>query len=126
MSAMSPGSPIVKTLLLNVTADETISGWVNVCGYPYLAFYCSSVGTTSSGVVTFEESAPADTTAGNASPFSATTGSQSAITTVNASTFSGDASVAVHAPVASYGWVRARVSTVIGGGGTISVTMVAG
>jgi hypothetical protein len=91
----------------------------------HLVFYCSSVGTTSGGVVTFEEAAPVLLNVDNAPVFGAATGGYSVITTTNASTFSADTQVAVHAPIAAYGFVRARVSTAITGGGSVNVGLVA-
>jgi len=112
-------------LLKDVSADETISPWVPMMGRQNLAFYLSSVGTTSSGVVSLEECLPV------ADPLSPNepqqySGTASTITTVDASTFTGGAQVTVHlASSRAYGYVRARVSTAIGGGGTISVGLVA-
>jgi hypothetical protein len=121
---MSQGYASVN-LLKNVSDDETISQWVDVRGRTELVFYLSSSGTTSGGVVTLEESMPVGTP-GDQVPGLPFSGSCSAITTVNASTFTGDAQVAVHTSSArAYGWVRARVSTAISGGGTISVGLVA-
>lgn len=110
-------------LLKNVSADETISAWVDVRGRTALTFYLSSSGTTSSGVVSLEEMMPVGEPGGQVpgQPFS---GTCSTITTVNASSFTGDAQVAVHLTVGAYAFVRARVSTAIGGGGTISAGLV--
>ena len=125
MSATSPGAPLTRQLLANVTADETLSPWVDVRGYGNVSFYLTSVGTTSSGVVTLEECLGTGT-APNAPPLGETTDGYSVITTVNASTFSGTKQVAVHCgPQVAFGFVRARISTAIGGGGDVSVGLVA-
>lgn len=104
-------------LLDSVSADETCSQWIDVRGRTHLTFYIIGNGTTSSGVVTLDESVFV-----NQQPYG---GTPSAITTVNASTVSGDNQSAIHVAVGAYGWVRARVSTAIGGGGTVSVQLVA-
>lgn len=124
----SPGSPLSVQLLTAVSDDESLSPWMDVRGYPSLVFYCTSTGTTSSGVISFEEAAPS-ASLGPLSHvtdvFGATTGNYSVITTANASSFTGGAQLAVHPARAAYCFVRARVSTAIGGGGTISVGLVA-
>ena len=127
MAHTSPGGPISAQCLLNAVDDETLGQWIDVRGEPYLVFYCTSAGTTSSGVISFEEAAPKDFSSAEepAPVFGAATGNYSVITTVNASTFSSDAQLAVHVTNAAYCYVRARVSTVIGGGGTVSVGLVA-
>jgi hypothetical protein len=93
-------------------------------GADYVTFYLTSTGTTSSGVISIEEGAPKKIDFPIQVPSEAV-GSHSVITTVNASTFTGDAQVAVHLTVASYLFVRARISTVIGGGGSVSAGCVA-
>lgn len=109
------------------SADETLGPWIDVRGRQNVTFYCTSTGTgvTSSGVLTFEEAAPADLTNEPQPPFAGTTGNFSVITTKNAADFTGLAQVAIHLPVQAYCFVRARISTVIGGGGTVSVGLVA-
>lgn len=104
-------------LLDRVSADESLSQWIDVRGRTHLVFYVIGNGTTSSGVITLDESVYVGD-----QPYG---GTPSAITTVNASTVSGDNQSAIHATVGAYGWVRARVSTAIGGGGTVSVVLVA-
>ncbi len=122
----SPGSPITSQQFTTVTADETYGPWVDVRGCSYLTFYLTGVGTTSSGVITFEEAAPADLSVFPIVPSMAQdVGNFSAITTTNASVVTGGLQVAIHMPAAAYLFVRARISTVIGGGGTISCGLVA-
>jgi len=126
MAGTFPQGPLSVSCFTDQSADETLGPWIDVRGRSYLVFYCSSTLTTSSGVVTFEEAAPVfSSTTIDPPVFGATTGAYSAITTVNASTFTGGAQVAIHAPVGAYCFVRARISTVIGGGGTVSVGLVA-
>jgi hypothetical protein len=109
-------------LPLASSADETLGPWVDVRGLPNVTAYLQSSGTTSSGVVSFEEMAPA-TVGGQ--PFGASTGNYSVISTANASDFTGGAQKAYHLPEAAYTFVRMRISTAIGGGGSISGTWVA-
>lgn len=125
----SPGGPLSVQCFYRQSADETLGPWIDVRGKAFVAFYCTSNGTTSSGVVTFEEAAPEDfskTDGLNPPPvFGGTTDAYSSITTKNASDFSAGKQVAVHITNAAYCFVRARISTAIGGGGTVSVGLVA-
>lgn len=120
-----PGANLSVQCFTDQSADETLGPWIDVRGKAYLVFYCTSTGTTSGGVVSFEEAAPANFTTNSPPVFGAATGSYSSITTKNASDFSGGAQVAVHVSVAAYCFVRARISTAISGGGTVSVGLVA-
>lgn len=120
----SPGGPLSVQCFTDVSADESLGQWIDVRGKAYLVFYCTSVGTTSGGVLTFEESAPKDFSS-STNPAGEATGSYSVIATKNATDFSGGAQVAVHLTNGAYCFVRARVSTAISGGGTVSVGLVA-
>lgn len=108
---------LFSKLITAQSADETLSQWIDVRGRTALTFYIIGNGTTSSGVITLDESVFVDD-----QPYG---GTPSAITTVNASTVSGNNQSAIHVAVGAYGWVRARISTAIGGGGTVSVVLVA-
>lgn len=94
--------------------DETIGRPFDASGYPYVTVWIKGTGTTSSGVVTIEEAYYDSNVDG------IYTGTWSPITTVNASDVTGGAQKAVHLPVANYQWVRPRISTVIGGGGSVT------
>lgn len=117
--AFGPLNLLDQACLTNESADETIGPAINVLGYTNLTFYVTGIGTTSSGVITLEEA--------HINPATANTyaGAWSAITTVNASDVTGGAQKAVHLSPSSYSHVRAHITTVIGGGGTISVDLVA-
>jgi hypothetical protein len=104
-------------LLTAAIADETTSAWVDVRGRTHIVLYVSGLGTISSGVLTFEESLP---TAQNVWPATA-----SSISTTNAADVSAGASKAVHLTVGAYAFVRVRITTVIGGGGSVTVGLVA-
>lgn len=121
----SPGSPQTVQQFTDASADETYGPWVNVLGAQAVTFYFSGAGTTSSGVISIEESAPKDVTVRPNTPIGESAGSYSLITTKNASDITGTTQVAVHLPIAAYFYVRARISTVIGGGGTVSGCCVA-
>ena len=108
---------VEETLILEASADETLSSWVNVRGRTTVSFFIRGTGTTSSGVISLEESQPDKQGIWAATP--------SVITTVNASTVSAGVEQAVHVSPAAFGYVRARISTVIGGGGTVTVVLVA-
>lgn len=106
--------------LLSMTAssdDETLGRPCDCQQAPYVTVWVKGVGTTSSGVITIEE-ADYDVAADGMY-----TGTWSPITTVNAADVSGGAQKAVHLTVANYRWLRPRISTVIGGGGTVAVVI---
>lgn len=109
MAVTSVQAPKHVVLLTTQTVDETTSDAVHCEGFPNIVVYLKSTGVTSSGVVTIEEADDENYA-----------GTWSEITTVNASDVTGGAEVAVHLEVGAYGWVRVRISTVIGGGGSIS------
>lgn len=122
----SPGGTIRQQQFTAVSADETYGQWVDVSGCAYVVFYLTGAGTLSSGVITFEEAAPVDISVFPVVPsISQDVSACSSITTTNASTVSAGLQVAVHMPAAAYCYVRARISTAIGGGGTISCGLVA-
>jgi len=115
VEAQGKPGPARSVLLDTVT---TGAGQFDASSYQALTFYLSSVGTTSGGVVSIEE---ADWNPSGGSPY---TGTWSVITTVNASSFTGGVQLAYHvsSPTA-FAFVRARVSSTITGGGTISVVL---
>lgn len=78
-----------------------------------VTIYCEGTGTTSGGVITIEEAR--DT---------ATAGTWSALTTINATQVTGGADIAVHLN-GVYIAVRARISSTITGGGTITCELLA-
>lgn len=95
-----------------VSADETTSQFYKLLGLN-ATVYLQSIGTTSSGVITLEEAHWFD----DETPYG---GTWSTITTINASSFTGGAQLAYHLPSpCQYRHFRVRVSTAIGGGGTV-------
>lgn len=109
--------PFRVTSLNAAILDETFGVPVDCHGCPYVVVYVKGTGVTSSGVVTLEE---ADWNPATDLPFS---GTWSPITTVNASDVDGGLQKAIHLPEGAYGFVRPRISTVIGGGGSVTVVV---
>ena len=106
-----------EELLTAAIDDETTSPWVDVRGRTAPKFYLSGLGTTSSGVITLEETMPRADNSWPATPV--------AITTVNALDVSAGVQKIYQATAGPYAFVRARVSTVIGGGGSVTVGVLA-
>jgi hypothetical protein len=105
-------APFIESILVAKIDDESIGPAVYCAGYPWLVAYLVGAGVTSSGVVTIEE-APTEDFAGT----------WSSIGTINAVDGTSGAVKALALTARHYQWVRARVSTVIGGGGSVSVTL---
>ena len=103
--------------------DETLGKFMDCTGYPYIVVYVkgSTSGTISSGVVTIEE---ADWDK-EVTPGGPGTDAWSSIQTVNGADVTGGAQKAIHLAVGSYHFVRVRISTAIGGGGTVSAVIIA-
>ena len=112
---MNQTGPFLTKMIDAQSADETQAAPVLCLGYTYLSAVVQGTGTTSSGVLTIEQAAYD----GNKEP--AYGGTWSTITTLNASDVTGGAQKFYQFTPAAYGWVRLRISTVIGGGGTVSV-----
>jgi hypothetical protein len=114
---MSAGLNFLRIpLLQNQTVDETASDWVDCRGYQHFAVYVIGVGTTSSGVITIDECDFNPAT--EAGP----TATAAVVGTVNASAVSAGLQAVTHF-TGCYGFVRTRISTVIGGGGNISTVI---
>lgn len=111
-------APKVVTLLTEASADETFSQPIDVRGYTHLVFYILPHGTVTSGQVTYLEGITDPTTEQPYGGTWATVGSA-----VSPTSAAGIA--ATHATVGAYGFVQARINTVIGGGGSISIVLVA-
>lgn len=121
---VTPGQTITAQCLLNAVDDETLGPWIDVRGCANLVFYQSSKGTTSGGAITLEEASPSDVTPENPVVFGASTGDYSVIgSALNASDTSAGKQKATHITGGAYCFVRARVSTAISGGGTVSMVL---
>lgn len=107
--------------LNNAIADELDPGAPAPCyGFPYVTIYVTGTGTTSSGVITVET---ADYDPQN--PQNGYAGTWSSVTTINAADVTGGATKMVALTTASYGFIRTRITTAIGGGGSVSTMVVA-
>ncbi len=96
------------------SADETLGQPTKGDGYALQTYVVQGTGTTSSGVITFEEASWAE----GAQDYQ---GTWSPIITVNASDVTGGKQKFIHISSTANAYTRPRISTVIGGGGTISV-----
>jgi hypothetical protein len=106
----------IRIPMLSAATSGT-GGPIQVQAQDELVFYLTSSGTTSGGTIIIEE---ADYDPNG--PVYAGTWSQ--IASIAASTFTGGAQVAYHVSPNAYGFVRARISSAITGGGSISITLV--
>lgn len=114
-------APLRQVLLSGVTTGTSAD--VDCSMFRYIAVFVGGSGTTSSGVVTIEEAdynPPLPQGTGTDTGYS---GTWSSMATVNASSVSGGAVSATHFGPGAYRFIRARVSTTIGGGGSISVVL---
>ena len=113
----TPGASLTATMLSAVSADETFSRPIDVRGYTHIAVYVIANGTVSSGAVTVNEACldPATDL-----PYSGTWVAVGSAVTPATGTV-----VVAHLTVAAYSHVQARVNTAIGGGGTVTVVLVA-
>ena len=113
----TPGPSLTVTLLDAVSADETFSRPIDVRGYTHIAVYVIANGTVSSGAVTVNEACiDPDTDL----PYTGTW------VAVGSAVSPATGTVVVsHLTVAGYSHLQARVNTAIGGGGTVTVVLVA-
>lgn len=115
---MATGFSSFRQVCIDASATDETGGSPHNCeGYPYLKLYLTGVGTINSGVVTVEE---ADYDADKNVPYG---GTWSAIATINGSDVTADVQKAYDLPVEAYGFVRVRISTAIGGGGTVTAVL---
>lgn len=112
MSAYGPRRVVV---LPDASADETLGKPSKVTGFTLQTYVVQGTGTTSSGVITFEEASWPDT---EIAPYA---GTWSSIITVNASDVTGGAQKFIHISATAGAYTRPRISTAIGGGGTVAV-----
>lgn len=107
----APGTgPVLILVLDSASADETLGKQIDFSRFGSGVFYVVPTGTVTSGVVTVEESAIENYTG------------TWALVTASAA-IGTDIQQALHMNVAdnAYKWVRPRISTAIGGGGTVKV-----
>lgn len=109
----------VQVIPAGTTADESQGIVVDLSAYQNIVGWLTGTGTITSGVVTIEE---ADYP--GQGPFYG--GTWSTITTLTAANVTGGATQAYHFPTpAAYKFVRIRISTAIGGGGSIGLVLTA-
>jgi len=125
MSYTAPGGPMTVALLVAQSADETFSKPVDVRGYTHIVVYVIPNGTVSSGVVKVLEACPDPDSnqPGNVTNAQLYSGTWVQVGS-DISPSSGAISV-LHLTVAAYSHLQARISTAIGGGGTVDVVLVA-
>ena len=116
---MNGSAPFRIKVLEAVSADETVKTPVPCLGNTHFTVYTLSAGTTSSGVLTVETA--------SWDPLSQQDNSAtwSSLATINASDSSAGVYKATVITAGAYDFLRVRISTVIGGGGTISAWLVA-
>lgn len=122
MSFTSPGGPKHVTCFTDKSADETYGPWIDARGYANVSFALTGTGTTSGGVITYEECQAVKDTSPLQAP-GLSEGNYSVVTTTNASDVTGGVQKVVHFPPnVAYGFVRSRISSAVTGGGTVTST----
>jgi len=108
-------NPHTRVVALSSVTSGTSQPF-NASPYRSLTAYVQGTGTTSSGTIIIET---ADWDALTTQTYS---GTWSELTTVNASDVNSGKQKAVSFTSRAYGFVRARIGTSIGGGGSVSVS----
>lgn len=105
-----------RSVLFEAQTATTVAAARDVSPFNCLLVFITGTGTTSSGVITIEEADDVGYT-----------GTWSAITTVNASDVSGGKTFGYHVAggggIFAFGAIRVRISTTIGGGGSITAVL---
>ena len=111
------GSDAVAAGVLTLTGVTTgTSQPIDYKSHGIVTFYLRSIGTTSGGIVLIEE-------ADWDEKEQVYSGTWSQVASIAASSFTGGAQTAYHVTDSSYGYLRARISSTITGGGTIMVSL---
>lgn len=112
-----------RVLLLGTSSGGVVSGVtsgtspsINRVGQNELSLYVRGIGTITGGTLLIEEADYGDDEA----PYS---GTWSQLTSIACSDVTGGAQKGVHLSVGAYGYLRARISSAVTGGGTIAVVM---
>lgn len=111
---MQGKGPRRSVVMPDASADETLGQPTYAAGFALQTYVVQGTGVTSSGVITFEEASYE----AEAVPYA---GAWSTITTVNASDVTGGAQKFIHISATANAYTRPRISTAIGGGGTVAV-----
>lgn len=107
---------VTGTTGAGTTANPSTSQPIDYKSHGIVTFYLRSIGTTSGGTIVIEE---ADWGL-NEQPYS---GTWSQIASIAASSFTGGAQIAYHVTDSAYGWLRARISSPITGGGSVTISL---
>lgn len=110
--------PKTVVMLSAVSADETFSVPVDVRGYTHIVIYMIANGVVSSGAMTILEGLIDPDTEQPYSGTWVTVGSAVTAPTTGTAT-------ATHLTVGAYSHLQTRISTAIGGGGSVTVVLVA-
>jgi len=113
MSSSGHGPIPAYIVMPAALADETLGRPINALGYTYHTFYIVGTGTVSTGILTIEEAPSVD--------FTGTWSVIGTPTDFSTTSVGSGATAAVHVAAGNYAALRARISTVIGGTGTITV-----
>lgn len=103
-----------RATLFNAATLTTVSSTFSAGGLRKIVIYLDGTGTINAGVITVEEAHD-----------DAYAGTWSLIDDTNATDLSAGKEVAVHLPEAGYGYVRVRISTEVGGGGSVTARVIA-
>ena len=106
--------PSATDIPVGVTTGVSIP--VSMALHGIVAFYFTSIGTTSGGTILIEESDFTEKTQTYG-------GTWSQVASILASSFTGGAQIAYHISDCAYGYLRVRISSAITGGGSITAVM---
>lgn len=112
-----------RVMLLGSSSGGTVTGVtsgtsaaINRLGAEELSLYVRGAGTISGGTLLIEEADYGDDEA----PYA---GTWSQVASIACSDVTGGAQKGVHLSLGAYGYLRARISSAVTGGGTIAVVM---
>lgn len=108
--------PIVAGTVTPTGVTTGTSQWIDYKSHGIITFYLRSIGVTSGGTILIEEADWGP----NEQPYS---GTASVIATIAASSFSGGAQIAYHVTDSAYGYLHARISSPITGGGSVMISL---
>ena len=118
---MPASSPTQVVSLSAASASGAVGAAVNASEWGMVAVAIQGNGTVTSGVVTIEEAVYGGMGSQNTVP--QYTGTWSTVTTVDCSSLS-NAQTVIHLQRAAFSHLRAHITTVIGGGGTVTAYLI--
>lgn len=107
---------ITGTTGAGTAANPSTSQPIDYKSHGVVTFYLRSIGATTGGTILIEEADWGP----NEQPYS---GTWSQVASIAASSFTGGAELAYHITDSAYGWLRARISSPITGGGTVLISL---